>query len=838
MLTHSPKIVIFLLSVSLVGLELVWTRLFSAEFYYPFAFLTLSLAILGLGLGALVVRLIPNLRRESLLGPILSFTALAALAGPPLVFRLEVDFNALFDNWAMAGRFVAIIALLSGAFFFGGMALASVFRRHHREMPRLYMADLTGAGVGVLVAVAMMNRFGTQEAVFLCSLPTLAAALLVSHRWQKILPATLVVATALLAITSAPLLERERQERGPVIYEHWDAMAKIKLYGFGREYRSFNIDNLANTGTYGFDGDWDRTEEERFEFGIDVGYLIDGFDSCTFLSLGAGGGTDVLQALQAGATEIHAVEVNPQINRMLLEGDPSGYVLPSPEPEWLAAKRREEEEAQRAKEQEQAAREEKVEEGEATGAENETTEDEATEATEDEADGTEEPPLPDPYEVITMDEFSGHIYSDPRVTVVTEDARAYIGRLDSEIDLIYSLSSNTFAALASGAFAMAENYLFTTEAFSDYWQALRADGFLMMEHQFYMPRLVASLVDALQGVGVASPKDHFAVYDLPRMRRNILLLSKQPLTDEIRNHAFGELTEERFDQIHLLYPAPDGLEDHLIPRLVDEGWESVAADAPVNVSPTVDDRPFVGQMGLWRNLGREEDEGNERPKRLRMLEVFGYPLSKVLLIAILVVLVGLVVPLNLLPYLGKGPKLGAIPWLYFFAIGTAFMAVEVVLIQKYTLLVGPSAYSIATILMTLLVASGLGSLCAQRLGDRLAFLGIVAWLLLDVLVFRHLIYALGGLSMAPRILLTAALVAPLGFFMGMPFPKGALRVGELVDWGFAVNGAASVLGATAILFVAFSFGFSAALLIGAALYLVAFGLLSRSAAWISLDTST
>ncbi len=258
MLTHTRQLVVFLLSLSLVALELVWTRLFSAELYYPFAFLILSLAILGLGLGALAVRLIPTLRRRSLLGPILCFTALAASAGPLLMFRLELDLATLFESWATAGRFAAVIGLLSAAFLFGGMALASVFRQHHGEMPRLYMADLTGAGVGVLAAVAAMNIFGTQEAVFLCSLPALAAALLAGRGWQKILPAALVVATALLTTTSAPLLERQRPERGPVIYRHWDAMAKIKLYGFGPEYRSFNIDNLANTGTYGFDGDWDH----------------------------------------------------------------------------------------------------------------------------------------------------------------------------------------------------------------------------------------------------------------------------------------------------------------------------------------------------------------------------------------------------------------------------------------------------------------------------------------------------------------------------------------------------------------------------------------------------
>ena len=77
----------------------------------------------------------------------------------------------------------------------------------------------------------------------------------------------------------------------------------------------------------------------------------------------------------------------------------------------------------------------------------------------------------------------------------------------------------------------------------------------------------------------------------------------------------------------------------------------------------------------------------------------------------------------------------------------------------------------------------------------------------------------------------ALVIAPLGFFMGMPFPKAALRVGTLIDWGFAVNGAASVLGATLILLVVFAWGFTAALLIAVALYLVAGLMLSWKSAW-------
>jgi hypothetical protein len=374
---------------------------------------------------------------------------------------------------------------------------------------------------------------------------------------------------------------------------------------------------------------------------------------------------------------------------------------------------------------------------------------------------------------------------------------------------------------------MAESYLFTTEAFQDYWNALSDDGFMMMEHQFYMPRLVSSLIDALEAENVEDWRSHFAVYNLPNMRRNMILLSKRPLTDEIRNLAFGELTEERFEDIHLLYPAPPDRRDNLINQIVGNGWESASEEATIEISPTTDDRPFVGQMGRWKNLTRESLE------KMSPLEVFGLPLARMMILTILAVVLVILVPLNLLPFLRQGPKLRAAPWIYFFLIGAAFMAVEVVLIQQFTLFVGPAVYSIATILLVLLLASGVGSRFSTQVPAGLVFGGIALWILLDVIAFATLAELLAHQPSVARILLTAIAVTPLGFLMGMPFPKGAVRVGELVDWGFAVNGAASVLGATGILLIAFTWGLSAALLTGAALYLGAFWVLRSTDGWNS-----
>ncbi|RJP57978.1 MAG: hypothetical protein C4543_08905, partial [Ignavibacteriales bacterium] len=386
-------------------------------------------------------------------------------------------------------------------------------------------------------------------------------------------------------------------------------------------------------------------------------------------------------------------------------------------------------------------------------------------------------------------------------------------------------SSNTFAALASGSFALAENYLFTTEAFQDYWNSLTDSGFVMMEHQFYVPRLTSELMLALEELDVENPTSHFAVYNLPKMRRNILFISKQPLTEELMQNAFGEVPQGAQNYHYLLYPAADSVKDNLINQIVTKGWETAQVNAAIDISPCNDNRPFTAQLGLMRNFQFGEVE------TILPYEFYGFPLSKIIITVILLIVVFLIVPLNLIPYLKKGPKLRAVPWLYFFAIGLAFMMVEVVLMQKYTLFIGPSVYSIITILLVLLLASGIGSRYSEKFSPKFVFTFISIWLLIDVVAFTELIYALGGLTMAPRIIITAILIFPLGFFMGMPFPKGSLLIGELVDWGFAVNGAASVLGSTIVVLIAFSFGYATALFLGAVIYLLAYLLISFKRAW-------
>jgi len=415
-----------------------------------------------------------------------------------------------------------------------------------------------------------------------------------------------------------------------------------------------------------------------------------------------------------------------------------------------------------------------------------------------------------------LKEFSGNLYNDDRVKVVTEDARAYVRKYEDKFDVIYSLSSNSFAALASGSFALAENYLFTKEAFTDYYNCLSENGYLMMEHQFYMPRLLSEALMALEEMGIENPEKHIAIYNLPTMRRKIILMGKQPLSEEIINTAIYPATAEYFSHFHKLYPAADSLQDNLYNQIVLNGWKKVQETTPVDISPCNDNRPFVAQLGMMKNFKWETLK-----KGILPYEFQGFPLAKVLVYAILIIVLLLVIPLNLLPYLRKGEKLNFRGWSYFFLIGVAFMAVEIILIQKYTLFIGSSAYTFMTILFALLLSSGLGSHYSTKFKNSTPFIFIGLWILADMFLFPGLMESLSGLGNFLRIVISLILIMPLGFFMGMPFVKGSKKAGELVDWGFAVNGAASVIGSTLVLIPVFNYGYRIGILLGLVCYVLA-----------------
>jgi hypothetical protein len=167
---------------------------------------------------------------------------------------------------------------------------------------------------------------------------------------------------------------------------------------------------------------------------------------------------------------------------------------------------------------------------------------------------------------------------------------------------------------------------------------------------------------------------------------------------------------------------------------------------------------------------------------------------------------------------------------YFAGLGFGFIAIEVALIQKFTLLLGQPLYSIVVTLFSILVFTGVGSLlstAALRTGKS-AFVPLGACVLLIAIAFgsESLVQVAIGWPLLPRALLVAAVIAPLALLLGMPFAHGIAIVQQrnpsLVPWAWAVNGSTTVIGSIATVILSMNFGFAAVLLIAGAVYLVAF----------------
>jgi hypothetical protein len=173
------------------------------------------------------------------------------------------------------------------------------------------------------------------------------------------------------------------------------------------------------------------------------------------------------------------------------------------------------------------------------------------------------------------------------------------------------------------------------------------------------------------------------------------------------------------------------------------------------------------------------------------------------------------------------------------AIGLGYILVEIAFILRFVLFLGHPTYALTVVIFLLLLSSGLGSFASRRwtLGAdsaRIPLLVIAAALVVYALLLTPIFRQFVGAPILLRLGISAALLVPLGFVMGIPFPSGlrALAARSLtnprreenaspLEWAWAMNAGASVLGSVLAIFIAIQFGLNATLLCGSAAYLSA-----------------
>ena len=427
--------------------------------------------------------------------------------------------------------------------------------------------------------------------------------------------------------------------------------------------------------------------------------------------------------------------------------------------------------------------------------------------------------------------------NEPRVRFQAGDARGFVRADRSQFDLIQVAPVDSYAGSGAGVQAMAESPLYTVEAIADYYARLAPGGILALtrwvqEPPREGPRLFATAVAAMRALGI-EPRQRLAM--IRGWQTSTLILKKGQLSSADIDRLREFCDERGFDPAW--FPGIDAGEvnrRNRVPRawlheaavaLLGGDHERFLADYKFHVGPATDDRPYFFHFfrwGLLPELIALRGQGG-----LTLLDT-GY--------LVLVGTLALALPLSLLLVLAPLTALGRRadnrsrlrPGIYFLCLGLAFLFVEIACMQRYGLFVGHPLFATVFVLMGFLVFAGAGSLVASRLRDRAralrwAAVGIVLMLVLQVTALPPP----PGIveSMPARALLTLALIAPLAFLMGMPFPLGLSRLAAespaFIPWAWGINGCASVLSALLAALLAVHLGFSAVLLMAAGLYALA-----------------
>ncbi len=768
-----------LMSFSALLLELGLTRLFSVVLFYHFAFLAISIALLGLGAGAVFA----YLRRQWLerwstaqLGAWLcAANAVVIFVALEIVVRTAVSLHLDWSNF----RHLSVLYLAAAVpFFVTGLLFSLVFARYPARIAQFYGADLLGGSLACLALVPLLNFIGGPNTILFAAFAVTLAGVAWGTPQTRRIP--VVFAVALLVLIAAnfrgqliDIVYAKGMKRETPLYAKWNALSRVEVDKWG-EAKAIVID--ADASTYIMNSDpyrWDAAYRRNLMSAASsiANVLRPRGD---FAIIGPGGGVDVLRAVANGSSNVTGIEINPIIATDIMRG--------------------------------------------------------------------------------AFADYAHHLYEIPEVHMHVSDGRSFVRNSHDQYDVVQMTLVDTWASTAAGAFALSENNLYTVEAFREYFEHLKPDGMIAITRwEFTQPRealrVVSQAMEALRELGVPDSTQNFIVISDGALNvdgRPVLVLAKKsPFTLEeqqaVLNHIQGQGPEDSNLNLHVLYlpvtAATPGMAHPAFAKLIrGQDARTFSAHYAFNVSPVTDNAPFFFFTLKPEQVFRGLNSGGIDWKVNLGMAILGL----VLVISVVAVLGFLVVPMLLSAEARSGRSV-RLP--YFIAIGLGYILVEIAFIQRFVLFLGNPTYALTVVVFLMLLSSGLGSVLSRRwfheparVASAVAF--IVAALVIYVFALPHLLDTLVGLPLIVKLLLSALLLIPPGFAMGMPFPSGLRALsspdslpGNLqakhgaVEWAWAMNAASSVLGSVLAMVIAIQFGLNVTLACGAAAYMLAMLLL-------------
>jgi hypothetical protein len=819
-LARLVRLGLFLLSAATLTFEINLTRLFSVGQFYHFAFMIVSMALLGFGASGTFLSIFPRFGRKKP-GQSLAFLSLAC--GISMLGAYLLTNWLPFDSFSIAWdrRQVGVLVLhylaLSLPFFFSGMVVGVLLADYPRFAGQTYAVNLLGSALGCILALAAPPLIGGEGTVAISSSLAAFAALIYLVGEYYLVPKidlnrsiTILLSLFLLTIAAIEVGLGWRRLPSPswlelrlspykslsyamqypgaqIVFQRWNSFSRVDLVRSqgirslpGLSYRFLQLppaeDGLLVDGdelspvVLADINDLRIPNTDVFRY-LPAAIAFQLRRSANVLILEPRGGLDVITALDLGADRIIAVESNPLIV--------------------------------------QAA---------------------------------------------------AHVYDDPRVKVILETARSYTRRSHEKFDLVLLSLVSSYHPVHSGAYSLAEDYRYTVESFQDALARLDPNGLLVVTRWLQSPpseelRAFALAVTAIENLG-GDPHAQIVAY---RGYNTATMLVKNGSFTAVELDLIRHLTAElafdlnyapdiRLEETNRYNVLPESIYYQSFVELLEiSSRQAFYLAYPYEVTPPTDDRPFFGHFFKW---SQTEQVLAELGKTWQPFGGAGYfVVLALLLITTIMAVVLILSPVVIARWRSrreesdsplKHPLRKAVAYLmYFGLIGLAYLLVEIPLIQGFILFLGHPAYALSAILFTLLLFSGVGSRLSDRIPLQISLIILALILLVSPFLLPALFDLTLGLALPLRLTLTIVVLAPLGFLMGIPFPRGIgwLLGGQesaesiLIPWIWAVNGAASVVASVLAALLALTLGFSWVLRLGALCYATAWLVFKVSGCW-------
>jgi hypothetical protein len=809
---------LMLISATVLLSQIALTRIMSVTVNYHSAFLILSVVMLGMAASAISVFV--GMRRAK--------KPITVADSVPAAYRAAgVTFLAVFGfvyvvarDWGPYAQPVQLFlaaGLFFGWFYYCGFVVTLLLAHYAKDMSRLYWFDLVGAALGCLAVVPALNRLPALNVILFSAFCMAISGLLLAraHGGRRHRQLGVVLAGALLglwALTAGrPDLLRLRfakgQDQSAVRWEHWNAMARVSvttevpgissaidLYqqNQGTAVPPEQVEELRKLWQAG----WGTSPAFRGEVPPALWIQLDTDAGTPIIRDGVAalGQKDKLEFLAwdvtAAGYELRAAAGRPPGRAFIVGGGGGRDVL--------------------------------------TALYFHTKQVDVVELNPDVIEAVQGP----------FGDYSGRVYSHPRVNLTVGEARSVLSRRGQAYDLIQMSMIDTWASSMAGSLVMAENNLYTQEAFDLYVDRLEPDGLLSVS-RWYDPvrygesaRTLVLMANSLRRLGVRRPEEHIAVVTCRGHLDTAvatLLLNRSPFTASERRH-LARLCDERGYQ--LLWPhdgqtvPPDSPPVRDILRLDPQ----TLATSPYDLSPPTDDRPFFFNVDRPVESWVEAVRLGDFSRGSRSTLVLGATLLAMAYACFRFI----VRPLRLYQSaaVGRpGTRGGYLaPLLYFGGIGLGFMLIEIALIQRYILFLGHPSHAVSVVLFTLLLCGGAGSYLTERVSGgrliprtRLALGGVLLGALLTALAVPAVLEWVHAWPWPARLVAAVALIGPLALFMGMIYPLGVRRLlvtghNELVPWMWGINGICGVIGSVLGMLLAMNANYTVVLLLAAGAY--------------------